>query len=169
MLTLVYADFLFIFPFIIILTISWFIYFKFIFFSLKTNYIKKDTLVKHNQIKVKLFLGFNNFLTLLLCLLFSFFFTIKLVPTAFFWDNFYCSEFNISLLSILLVFLIIFFHYNSLLRSQKINVNIDFIFSLFNISIFYFFIFFSNNLLTFIFFLELISYLIFFKFLSSKI
>jgi hypothetical protein len=84
MLTLVFSDLYILLPTLNILFFSWFLFFKFNFVSLKTNFLKNDTLFKQNQIKIKLFVIFNKFLLSLLLLLFTFFLTLRGNNTLFF-------------------------------------------------------------------------------------
>lgn len=71
------------------------------------------------------------------------------------------------MLVISFIFVLIFFYKNII--SQKVNYSREYFFSIINITLFFPFLFFANNLYSFLFLLEFLSTLIFYKLVVSKI
>lgn len=95
-------------------------------------------------------------------------FFLKNIETTSFNNNLYFDNFNFYLVVFLtLVSFIMFIFFQNL--SEKNNVfSDDYYFSIFNIVVFINFIYFSNSFYSFIFSLELVSILIFYKFVVSR-
>ena len=115
----------------------------------------------------------NNFINKLnffsLYFFFFFLYIFKGYESFFWWNHFYINNFNLNLI-ILYLFLLIFIYFsiNYFFKIYE-NVKNDYFFGLIFLSLFSFYIFFSNTFFTFIFILECITMTVFFKFIASKL
>ena len=130
--------------------------------SEKSSYIN---IIKINSNKT--FIGFYYYLI---------FFNIMYVYTLhgknllLWFNHFNLTNFTVSLLYFfLLVSFTIFFLLNSLAKKNNLFKSIDYLFSLNNLILILPYLFFVNTVFTFLFLLELISVILLYKLISSKI
>ena len=169
MLTLVYADFFFLLPFIWFFFLNWIFFFKTNFFSLKVfsgaveKWSNRSVLKQlHHSIFLKWTL--SNIFFFLLVLYFQRGFT-----GFFFFNHLYVNN---SLFYIVFFIFVLNFLFNFIVLNHsysRINYSTDYFFALSNLNNFFPLIFFSNTLFTFFFILEVNSTIIFYKFIVSKI
>lgn len=133
---------------------------------LNSNYSDKLTnssfLKKYNN---TLYVKYSLFLV---SYLFSSFFFYNGFSESFWYGHMFLSNFNVTI--VLFLFFFLFLSYFIFLNTKKSNivVNNDYYFSLLSIIIFIPFFYFSNSFFNFLFFLEIVSVLIFYKFVVSK-
>lgn len=128
----------------------------------------KDKLRYSGDLKKNFFNSYINLnIIVVMYLVFLLFFT-KGYSVSLFYDNIFLSNFNLNVVFfVLLINLNVLFFYKNIFL-QKINYSNDYFFSIINITLFFPFIFFTNNVYSFIFFLEFIGILIFYKLIVSK-
>ncbi len=155
-------------PIITLILYSWFFFLKgnFSYIRLSPSYGDKLTestvLKKYNN---KLFISFA------LVMFFYFFMSIYCIRgfVQNFWLNHnYMNNFNTNVIMLLVIVLCISFIIFLNTKHQNIIVSSDYYFSLVSISTFIPFLFFCNSIFNFFFLLEVISILIFYKFVVSK-
>lgn len=162
-------DFIHLAPYVILLVFGWLFFFKLNSAIVlikpevsdkrnsKTNTLKKV----HFSIFIKLSIVLFFFLILNLS-------TIHCYNSTFFFDhlilNQFFYKFQIFFYSLVLLVMCIFY----LVSFNKISINIDFFFAVYNIMAFLPLIFISNTFFTFFFILEVSSCLIFYKFVTAR-
>lgn len=155
-------------PFLLTFLLCWIFFLKNNFFYVRANASSNDVL-KNSKVLKK----FNsnlllNYSIVVLCMLVLSVFFFRGSSDAFWWNHLFLTNFNQNIL-IFVISLSIFMH----IMVSNININnninnIDYYFSILNISVTIPIIFLSNSLYNFIFVLEMISILIFYKFSVSK-
>ena len=80
----------------------------------------------------------------------------------------FLSNFNINVILLLLFFLLLSYFIFLNTKKSNIIVNQDYYFSLLSVILIIPFFYFSNSVFNFLFFLEIVSVLIFYKFVVSK-
>lgn len=155
-------------PFLIILLYSWFFFLKNNFNTVRLTPSYTDKLTQSNVFK-KLNIKW------LICVIFIIFIFIWVAFTSCkgvvhsFWFNHNCvSNFNINLLVLIASVLLISYLILSKTKHQNLIISNDYYFSLVNASVFILYLFFCNSLFNFLFILEIISIVIFYKFVVSK-
>jgi NADH:ubiquinone oxidoreductase subunit 2 (subunit N) len=148
--------------------LCWVFFIKNNFFYIRMNASNVDIL-KNSKVLKK----FNsqlllNYSVVMLILFFISIFFQKGVVDSFWWNHLYITNFNHNiLLFVLFISVVIHLIVVNININNNVN-NIDYYFSILNISIAIPLIFLSNSLYNFIFVLEMISILIFYKFSVSK-
>ncbi len=156
------------FIFIYIFFFFWILFYKVNFFNLNLNFLFTENITSKHIFK-KLSIDFYtrvNFLILILMLFFIF--IIKGFSDTLWWSNLKLSNFNISLIFVLIIINITFLYLLTSLKFSNEVYKVDFFFSLINLSCFLPLIFLTNNLLVFFFFLEVCSCILFFNFVNSS-
>jgi len=165
--SLSFNDFYFISSTVLLLSGLWFFFFK-----LNSNNVKISTENKSNVNVIKVnsnssLTGFYYYL-ILLCILCTY--TIRGKNSVVWFDHFNLNNFSVSLLYI---FLIVGFLITFLLKviTKKTNLvkSIDYLFSINNLILLLPYLFFVNTIFTFLFLIELISVILLYKLISSKI
>jgi hypothetical protein len=163
-----FSNFFLILPIFIIIFYSWFFFLKnnFSYIRLAPSY--SDNLTKSNVLKKYNGNLFINFSLVIFFFYFFHYFYLKGFVQSFWLNHNYINNFNLNL-SLLIIFLLII-SYSIFLSTkyQNLIVNNDYYFSLLNISILLPYLFLTNSLFNFLFILEVISILIFYKFVVSK-
>lgn len=136
--------------------------------TIKVNNISTDKIINRNVIKK---LHYSFFIKIFI--IYSFFFKLNVYiykgwQCGIFWKKFFLTNFNINLFNVILFLLILMTIILISLISNTINYNTDYFFSLTNILLMIIFILFVSTTYTFIFILELISLIIFYKFITSR-
>lgn len=169
MLTIYLFDFLFLFPLIIILISGWFYFFKLNQAIVLIKPTFKDLRkIKTNVLKKINYSIFIKYILFLIFLFIIFLFSYKGYCDTFFFDHLFINLVNYKLL-IFFYFMSLFILYIFYLTSfNKLLINIDFFFAIFNIIFLLPLIFLSNTFFTFFFFIEISSCLIFYKFINSR-
>jgi len=163
-----FNDFLFIIPTVISLYYSWFFFLK-----INLNFVRiapsySDKLLSSNILKKhtnNLFLKFS--ITIVFYIYMCFYLFRGFVKNILFNHN-YVNNFNINIVLFCLTILLISYFIFLNTKYQNLLLNNDYYFSILNISIFIPYLFFSNSIFNFIFILEVISILIFYKFVVKK-
>lgn len=106
---------------------------------------------------------------LFLYFIFLYLFTFKGIHNTIWWQHFKISNFNLSLVLLLLTFNLFFLFICQNLSLVQNFVKLDYFFALLNLSNFLPLIFIVNTLFTFLFVLEFVSVIIFYKFVVSKL
>lgn len=168
MLTIYFSNYCIFLPFIYLLSSYWYVFIKNNFF-----YIRKKPYIFEKIQKTAFNKKLNYIFLLKIGLIFNFifilnFYTTKLTDNYFWWNHFYLNHVNSHT-----VFYVIIFSYVCLLilyflKKQTLQINIEYIFAILNIMVLIPLLFYSNTVLTLFFSLEIITYLIFFKFSVSK-
>lgn len=142
------------------------------FFKLNTNTVK---VTNKNSSNVNLittnsknsFLGFYYFLVFYKILDI---YTIHGKNSLVWFNHFHLNNFTINLLYFIALFgFILFFLLNSIIGKSNLIKSVDYIFSIKNLVLLIPYLFFINTIFTFLFLLELISVVLLYKLLSSKI
>lgn len=169
MLYLYFEDIYLFLPFLLNFGIFWVIFFKLNFFVVKNRYLNFDVLTKttnvyniHNSYYLNI-----NMIYLYFLILYLYFF--KGINNAIWWQHFKISNFNLSIIFILIIINLFFIIISKNLSNIQNFVKLDYFFALLNLSNFLPLIFLANTLFTFLFVLEFTSVLIFYKFVVSKI
>nr|YP_010632227.1 ymf65 [Cryptocaryon irritans]WBP62343.1 ymf65 [Cryptocaryon irritans] len=155
--------------FLILIFYYWYFFFKLNFYTLKKRIINSDKISKFNLLKKNNFyflFKFNLVLTLNQILLFLFY---KNYSISILWGHLLLNNFSFNLIFFFLIFNLLIFIYIYFLSFNSVNYNFDYFFSIVNLSVFLPLIFLSDNIFSFFFILEFVSYLIFYKFVCSKI
>lgn len=163
-----FNNFFLILPLFICVFYSWFFFLKNNFSYIRLTPSYSDNLTQSNILKkynAKLFINFSFIIFLFY---FLHFFFIRGYVQSFWLNHNYLNNFNLNLSLLILILLIISYSIFLNTKHQNLVVNNDYYFSLLNISIFLPYLFFSNSLFNFLFILEVISILIFYKFVVSK-
>ena len=163
-----FNNFIFILPVFLCIFYSWFFFLKNNFSYIRLNPSFNDKLSQSNILKKynsKLFLNFSYIMFLFY---FVFFFFMRGFVQPIWLNHNYLNNFNINLSLLILVVLLISYSIFLNTKHQNLIINNDYYFSLLNISILIPYLFFCNSLFNFLFILEVISILIFYKFVVSK-
>lgn len=169
MLYLYFEDIYLFLPFLLNFIIFWFFFFKINFFWVRNSSLSTDVLSKsspnytfHNSYMIflnKLFLLFLAF----------YLYILKGSSISFWWQHF-----KVSNLSLFIILTLIIINYVFLMVAKNVSllnnfVKSDYIFALMNLNNFMPVIFLTNTLFTFLFILELVSVIVFYKFVVSKV
>lgn len=160
-----FLDFILMF---ILIFFSWFFFLKNNFITIRLNFNFSDKLKNSNILKKQKDFFFNSFSFLLLFYFILIFFFKRGCTSVFFAGHCYVDNFNLYI--IFNSILVLFFLYLILENTSKLNIvlNNDYFFSLINIGLFVPLIFYTNTIYSFVFILELLSIIIFYKFVVSK-
>lgn len=165
--SLSFNDFYFFLNTLVLLTGLWFFFFK-----LNTDTIKITT---KNSTNVNIFKNFNNnsFLSFYYYLVF-----FKIVDVYFLYgknSSIWFNHFNLNnfttylLLFVILFGFILFFLLKGVFKKLHLTKSTDYLFSIKNLFLLIPYLFFVNTIFTFLFLLELISVILLYKLISSKI
>lgn len=163
-----FNNFIFILPIFICVFYSWFFFLKNNFSYIRLNPSYSDKLIQSNILKKYNSKLFINFSFIVFIFYFFYFFLMRGYIQTIWLNHNYISNFNINI-SLLIIFVLVL-SYSIFLNTkhQNLVINNDYYFSLLNISILLPYLFFCNSLFNFLFVLEVISILIFYKFVVSK-
>ena len=159
---ILYETYSFLLIFLLILSQFWYFFIKNFFIILKTKIFLNTKFNKLSSVK------FLNYKLILNFFFFINFFFFKGIENTLFWNHFYISNQILYLILFLLIFNFFFYKLIFLFSKTQIIVNYEYLFSIFNLMILFPLIFFSNTICTFFFTIEIISCLIFYKFVVSK-
>lgn len=168
MLNFYFLNFINLLPFLLLFSVSWFFFLKNNFLYIRLNSASNDILKNSNNLKKFNFKIFLNFSIIAISLLLLSVFLMRGFSETFWWNHLYFNNLNHNLI-IFIIFLSLIIHVLVTNINVNSNVNnIDYYFSLLNLSITIPLLFLSNSLYNFIFLLEMVSILIFYKFSVSK-
>ena len=155
-------------PFFLVYVFIWFFFLKNNFLYIRLNASSNDVLKNSKVLKKFNFKILLNFSIIILTLLFLTIFFLKDEVKNFWWNHLYLNNTTCNILCFIILFSVIV-HVLVFNIDIKSNVNnIDYYFSILNLSVTIPILFYSNSLYNFIFLLEMISILIFYKFSVSK-
>lgn len=166
--SLLYREYCYLIPFLLLFTSSWIFFIKSNFFNVKVKTVSTDCLSPSNVVKKTHYSVFLKWISIQYVLFFFNFFFIKGYSTTFLWNQFYINNFNIYLTQIALILIFIIVILTNSLTQNNINYNIDFFFAINNVIFFLILILYTNNIFSFVFLLELNSIVLFYKFVCSK-
>lgn len=147
---------------------SWSFFLKNNFNYIRLNPSNFDKLNHSNIFKKYDHRLFITFTLILYCyLLVSFFFVRGFTQTVWLNHN-YINNFNVNIVFLVMCVIIISYYIFINTKHNNLIVNNDYYFSLLNASIFIPLLFFCNSLFNFLFILEVVSIIIFYKFVVSK-
>lgn len=169
MLYLYFEDIYLFLPFLTNFCIFWVIFFKLNFFLVKNKYLSTDMMNKTSNIYSIHNSYFLNINVIFLYLIFIYLYLFKGVNNSIWWQHFKISNFNLSLVFLLVIFNLFFLFVCKNLSIIQNFVRLDYFFALLNLSNFLPLIFLANTLFTFLFTLEFVSVIVFYKFVVSKI
>jgi NADH:ubiquinone oxidoreductase subunit 2 (subunit N) len=161
-------DFLIIIPSILLLITSWSFFIKKNFSQIRVSASYSDVLQDSTIFKKNNNHLFSSTNVAFIIYLLSMFFFSKGVETQIFNNHLFITNFNF-LLTCVILFLgcLMFYIYKYISIKNAINSD-DYFFSIFGITTLIYYIFLSNSFYNFVFVLELISILIFYKFILSR-
>lgn len=163
-----FNNFIFISPFFLSIFFSWSFFLKTNFNYIRLNPSNSDKISQSSVLKKYNHQLFVSYSLLIYFYLFLNFFLIKGFVQSIWLNHNYINNFNINLILIIMFVLILSYIIFISTKHHNIIVNNDYYFSLINISIFIPLLFFSNSLFNFLFILEVVSIIIFYKFVVSK-
>lgn len=165
--TLVFNDFYFFLNPVVLLVFLWFFFFK-----LNTNHLKitNSSSTQCNVLKTNPNITFVNFYFFLIFCVFFSTFTIRGKGDVIWYNHFFLNNFAINLLYL---FIFVGFTIFFILRTTTTKTNIikssDYPFAINNLVLVLPYLFFVNTVFTFLFLLELVSVILLYKLISSKI
>ena len=163
-----FNNFYFLLPFFYFFFLIWFFFFK-INKTQKLKNFKKDIYFNINILKKQHFKIFLNINFFILFNLFLFFFFLRGENINFWWNHLIIQNFNLNLIFILFFINLILLFIVNVVSFNKIQYSNDYFFALINLTITLPLIFLVNNIFSFIFILELITSIIFYKLVVSKL
>ena len=167
MVSLTFNDFYFFLSPILLLLFLW-VY----FFKLNTNLqkVNKNNTVCINILKINPNTTFVNFYLLLLVLIFIGSYTVHGKNNIVWFNHFNLNNFTVNLLFMFLfISFTTFFIINIVTKKTNLVKSIDYLFSINNLVVLLPYLFFVNTVFTFLFLLELVSVVLLYKLISSKI
>lgn len=165
---IIFSEYYILLIYIYLFFFFWTLFYKVNFFNINLSFLFTETIMSKNIFK-KLSFDFYirvNFLILMLIVLFIV--LIRGFSDTLWWSNLRLSNFNLSLIFMLVVINLVFLLLLTSLKFGNEVYKTDFFFSLINLSCFLPFIFLTNNLLVFFFFLEVCSCILFYNFVNSS-
>lgn len=162
------VNFIIIFPFTISIVYSWYFFLKINMCYIRLNPSNNDVLLTSNVIKKydsRLFIQFSLVLIFFLTVVF---FALKGCVQSVWLNHNYISNFNSNLIFLILLTTTVSYYIFAKSKSCNIIINNDYYFSLINACIFICYMFTCNSLFSFLFVLEVVSIIIFYKFVVSK-
>lgn len=169
MLTVFYSDFNFFITFLLSFILNWYFFFKFNFYIVRRKNKKHAINIKNNTIKKFFIFFFIKFNLLLVWLNFINIFFFKDYIKKFWWDHFFISNLNLNFYILLLVLNLFILYLIYAYSFLNLHIGLDYFFSIINLNLILPLIFFVTNVFSFFFLLEVISCLIFFKFIVSRL
>lgn len=168
MVTLVFNDFYFFLNPILLLTFLWFFFFK-----LNTN-LQKFTHVNNtpcNLLKINPNTTLTNFYFFLVVIVIFCIYLTRGKNDVVWFNHFNINNFTLNMLYLFIFigFTVFFLLKNTTTNKTNLTKSIDYIFSINNLVILLPYLFFVNTIFTFLFLLELISVILLYKLISSKI
>lgn len=169
MLTLVVLNYFFLLPLLLNIFCIWRVFFN---FNFKYAYIKNNwdnvASLKTGLSNINIFFFFR-FILILNFFYFIYLYTFNSYSLVFWWSHFKLNNYFIYLHLLVMLFCLYFIYISSFFLKQQNIYNIDYIFSISNIVILLPILFYTNSLFTFFFFIELTSFFILYKFITTKI
>ena len=162
-----FNDFFFLLNPVILIFFLWFFFFK-----VNTTITKssKDTTLKINVIKINSNSVFVSFYYLLLIFTYISVYTLRGRNDLVWFNHFNLNNFTLNLLYLFLfVCFSTFFLLKSITKKANLFKSIDYLFSINNLVLIFPYLFFVNTIFTFLFLLELVSAILLYKLISSKI
>lgn len=155
-------------PYFILLVFSWIFFIRGNFLQIRADYFVQTKLSKSDVLRNKQNVVIINFALVVSCYLMFLAYLDDSWEGYFFFNQCYRSNANLYLLQISIIFL--FLMWDTLRNTPEVNnvCNNDFFFSLLNVSIVIPMLYYTSTLYSFIFVVELISFLIFYKFSVTK-
>lgn len=163
-----FNNFYFLLPFFYFFFLVWLFFFK-INKTQKLKNFKKDLYFNINILKKQHFKIYININFFVLLNLIFFLYILKGENFYFWWNHLSIKNFNLYLIYTIQLINLIMLVIISVINLSKINYSNDYFFSLINITILLPLIFLSNNIFSFIFILELVTSIIFYKLVVSKL
>lgn len=169
MLTFYYNIWLGVFSSICFLTAIWKIFINNNFFFYRLRPTSVDLIKLTNPFKKLRYTVFLKWMLGVIILLIISTYMFQYSSFVFFWNHMSCTNFKYWLFFLLVVLNLIVVIYLRLFSYNKVPTNIDFFFSIANLTAVLPLLYYVNTFYSFIFFIELISTVIFYKFVVSKI
>lgn len=168
MLNFVFSNCFLLIPYIILFATLWISFIKNNFYYVRVNPGFTDILKNSKFLKK---VNYNFYTVLFICIYLYYTIYLVLFKFDFFvnWFNHFKLNSFINNLTIIIIFInLLVFYLIKKYKNKNLNFNIDYFFSLFNLSLFIPLMYISNTMYTFIFLLEVNSILILYKFAVSK-